>query len=82
MPKTFDEWVGFRIIVMRTLKRLTQVDLADACLVPLRDVVHWESGTKSVKAQDLARLSVALDTSPNHLLGFKGDPSDLEHDHG
>lgn len=62
--------MGNRIKVLRTKKKMTQIDLANAIGVASNTVTQYEKGTSKVSIDVLANLAVVLDTTTDYLLGL------------
>ncbi|MCG8400850.1 MAG: helix-turn-helix domain-containing protein [Firmicutes bacterium] len=62
--------IGDRIRDCRKLKKMTQADLAAIINKTPQVVSNWERGyTPVIPHEDVLALAVALETTPNHLLG-------------
>lgn len=71
----WDEQVGARIRALRTRKRYTQKELAARTGVPIGRLREIESGKRSLLAEELYRIAVALDVSCDDILSGEGNHS-------
>lgn len=68
--------IGERIKKMRTMHGWTLQELGDKVGVGRSTIRKWEEGQiKSLKAETIAKLSIALRCSPNYLIGTTDDPA-------
>jgi len=66
---------GQRLRVLRQRRGMSVEDLAVASGITPRHIWRLEAGGRSdVRAETLARLALALDTSADYLLGLTDDP--------
>ncbi len=70
--------MGIRIRECRTNMHLTQEELAEKADISLGVLYSAESGRKSIKVENLLKLSLALGVSTDYLL--KGDLSNADLD--
>lgn len=64
-----------RIKDARREKKLTQGELAHLVGVSMQTIFRWENGQRSPRAEDLARLAAALNTTVAYLSGETDDPA-------
>jgi len=66
---------GRRLRQSRNLRRLSQAELSERSKVPVAMISHFETGVRgSASADNLVKLSNALDVSIDYLLGRTEDP--------
>ena len=71
MP-SFTERIGHRIRMLRTAKRMSQVEFADAVGIKQPYVNRLEMGNfKTVNPEILVKIAEVLNTTPNKLLGVE-----------
>ena len=68
--------IGQRIGEIRTENNETQKQLADALGVKREIVTYWENDTRSIKAEQLARIAKRYNVSADYLLGLSSHKSD------
>jgi transcriptional regulator with XRE-family HTH domain len=67
---------GRRLRQVRTKRRLSQGELADRSGVPVAMISHFETGVRAnASADNLVKLSNALEVSIDYLLGRTDDPA-------
>lgn len=67
---------GRRLRQARDMRRLSQTELADRSKVPVAMISHFETGVRaSASADNLVKLSNALEVSVDFLLGRTEDPT-------
>lgn len=66
---------GLRIRALRLLKGMTQVELAKLSILPPHRISHLEGGRSTARPTlcDVRKLSIALNTTSDYLLGLKND---------
>lgn len=68
--------IGDRIRDCRKLKKITQVELASLINRSPQVISNWERGyTPVIPHDDILELAIALETTPNYLLGLTDDPT-------
>ena len=77
-PVSIDEQIGQRIAMLRGNRR--QQDVAAAVGVSKEIMVHWEAGTRKIKADHLVKLAKFFGVTSDYLLGLPTAlvPSDEE----
>lgn len=60
--------IGERIKLKREALGLTQRELSEKLYVKRETVNQWESGTRQIKGDDVARLADALETTCDYIL--------------
>jgi len=69
---------GRRLRQSRDLRQLSQAELSERSKVPVAMISHFETGVRgSASADNLVKLSNALDVSIDFLLGRTDDPAPL-----
>ena len=75
--------VGERIKRRRIELNLTQMQLAQKVGVYRPTVSTWERGAaEKILVANLRKIALALQTTPNNLLGIKKEPADARHEKG
>ena len=69
-----------RLLELRTLRGLTQAELAERAQLPAAAISHFETGIRFPSGPTLERLADALRISVDHLLG-RAEPPDLAGPH-
>lgn len=67
----FREELGHRLVLLRHVRNMTQVEVAQK-IGTTRDVIsHWELGTRTVPADYIAKLATFYRVSSDYILGLK-----------
>ena len=66
-----EETLGQRIKAQRIRLGMTQEELAEATFIPKPTISNYENDRIDIKSSVIRELSVLLETTPNHLLGFE-----------
>lgn len=70
--------IGDRIRERRKFKKITQVELASLINRTPQVISNWERGyTPVIPHEDVLELAIALETTPNYLLGHTNNPSTM-----
>ena len=69
--------IGTRLINQRERKNMSQKDLAERVDITKASMCKYEKGSAIPRADVLARLAIALDTTADYLLGRTNDYSPL-----
>jgi transcriptional regulator with XRE-family HTH domain len=72
MDATFAE----RLLAARTLRKLTQTELAAKVDLPPSQVAHYEAGSRKPSYDNLRAFCVALRVNSDYLLGITQTPFD------
>lgn len=75
---TDQELIGARIASARALRKMRQLDLADAIGVSDQTISNWEVGIRTPKADLLRELCSKLNCSADYLLGLSDSISGSE----
>lgn len=70
--------LGEKIKEARTAKELTQPQLAKLIGVSNGVISFWENDVNEPKASYIVKLCIALDVTPNYLLGFEDEDGHKE----
>ncbi|MBN2885027.1 helix-turn-helix transcriptional regulator [Patescibacteria group bacterium] len=73
-----EKTVSERIIEARKLKGLSQNELADKIGITRELFASYELGRSRIYDEMLTRIAIALDVTPNRLLGFEKDENTKE----
>lgn len=63
-----------RLKAARTLRKLSQAELAEKAKLPPASVSHFESGPRKPSFDNLKALASALDVTTDYLLGRSNEP--------
>lgn len=67
--------IGERIKIKRKEKKLTQAELGKLVSASSQVISNWERGYTQPSSDDIKRLSIALDTQSDYLLGTSNTPA-------
>jgi transcriptional regulator with XRE-family HTH domain len=65
-----DAWIGSRLRINRTVRRLTQQEFSELLDIDANDLAAFEAGSKRVNANLLFRFAKLLDVRPDYF--FRG----------
>jgi transcriptional regulator with XRE-family HTH domain len=65
--------IGARIRILRKEKKISQTELGKTLGVTFQQIQKYENGKNRVSGSNLLKMSEALNTSPNYLLGTKAN---------